>query len=113
MHSLKVASGKKEEYTAFRCDMCKGFTQHYFSLHPTVWNQAMAVQLSRQLRAVRDGSHVVSTERLAELGFDSATQPKHLKSRSRSARKPKPAQKPKAGGALTVHPIVSPILHAC
>ena len=61
--------------------------------------QCVAVQLSRQLRAVQDGGHLVSTEQLAELGFDTATEPKQPKARSRSARKPKPAQKPKAGGA--------------
>ncbi len=64
--------------------------------------QSMAVQLSWQLRAVRDGGHVVSTEHLAELGFNTAAEPKQPKARSRSARQPKPAQKPKAGGAPTL-----------
>ena len=77
----------------------------------------MAVQLSQQLRAVRNGSQVVSTERLAELGFDMSVAPRQLKSRSRSAQNPKPARsaqnpksarKPKAGGAN--HTASDPVL---
>jgi len=57
----------------------------------------VSVQLSRQLRAVRDGHQVTPVEHLAELAFQESAEPKYVKSgRSRSAR---PPSKPKAGGA--------------